>query len=61
MADLPAFGTGESTRPAQRLIGTHTVELGAIPCAAPLKIGPAQSFCALDDRLAVAEGRHAEL
>ncbi|MEV8453670.1 Scr1 family TA system antitoxin-like transcriptional regulator [Streptomyces sp. NPDC052095] len=43
------------------LIGMDTVDLGVVPFAASVKIGPANGFWVLDDRLVVAEDWHAEL
>lgn len=42
-------------------IGMDTVELGIIPLGASLKIPTANGFWVLDDRLVIAEDRHAEL
>lgn len=43
------------------VIGMDTVELGIVPFTAPVKIVPANGFWILDERLVVAEDRHAEL
>lgn len=43
------------------LLGMDTVELGVISFTAAVKIVPANGFWVLDDRLVVAEDRHAEL
>ncbi|MFG2404939.1 Scr1 family TA system antitoxin-like transcriptional regulator [Streptomyces brevispora] len=43
------------------VVGMDTVELGIIPFTASVKIVPANGFWVLDDRLIVAEDRHAEM
>ncbi|MEW2494338.1 helix-turn-helix transcriptional regulator [Streptomyces nodosus] len=43
------------------MLGMDTVELGVIPFTASVKIVPANGFWVLDDRLVVAEDRHAEM
>lgn len=43
------------------VVGMDTVRLGIVPLDAELHIPPGNSFCILDERLAVAEDWHAEL